>query len=123
MYIKMNYREVLKVNQYQEFLCSLKGRLTEEEQVLRESDRADEADFVRIRLNICDVADTIYNVFSKQGAGFEKAYAERLAQMRLGWESKKENAQLHGDVRAALIEELKAETMLEIEKKFEQLTS
>jgi len=109
------------MNEYQEYLTCMKRKLTEEAELLRRSDRVDESDFVRIRLNICDIADTIYQVFSKRGAGFESEYADRLAQMRKGWEEKLHIAEEYGDAHAVVVERVKTDTMLEIEEKFRQM--
>jgi len=111
------------MSEFIEYIDNTCEQLRREEEALRTGDRGDEANLARIKLNICDIARTIHDVFAKtKGEDMQEAYLQKLAEMRLKWEQARDTAQEHGDTMTAVIEGIKAETMSEIEKEFLRLS-
>ncbi len=100
---------------YIEYLDRSIARLEVERLELQEGLRQDEADFAKIRINIHAIARTVYESFSLGRGGSLADYPAKLASLRLGWQAAGEMAAQHGDVKTAVIEGIKAETMNEIE--------
>lgn len=98
-------------------------RLQKEEQSLLESDRKDEANFVKIRVNICDICKTIYNATAKRfsGEAVKEEYLRQLTRLPENWKISLEKARQHEDVQKILIEEAKLETLEAIKAKFIEL--
>ena len=94
-----------------------------EEQNLIASDRKDEANFIRIRMNICDVCKTIYNVWVKRLAGDElkEEYIRQLTRLAETWKISYDKAKEHNDIQKLVIEEAKLDVLKEIKEKFLEL--
>ena len=89
------------MNKYIEYLDETINELKEQEKVLVQTNRKDEANFVRIKINICDIAKTIYNVFSKKNNASElkEEYLKKLNSLPENWKISYHKAKEHDDVQ------------------------
>jgi len=96
--------------------------LQEEEQNLISSDRKDEANFVKIKINICDICKTIYTVSAKthDGVALKQEYIRQLTRLPENWKMSLEKAKVHNNVQKIIVEETKLEMLEAIKTKFEQ---
>ena len=96
--------------------------LQEEEQNLIASDRKDEANFVKIKINICDICKTIYAVSTKthDGVALKEEYIRQLTRLPENWKMSLEKAKEHNNVQKIIVEETKLEMLEIIKTKFEQ---
>lgn len=92
---------------------------TEEQELIR-TERKDEANFVRIKINICEISKTLYNVSAKRfnGAELKEEYIRQLTRLPENWEISYEKAKEHNDVQKIVIEETKMEVLKMIKDKF-----
>lgn len=100
-----------------EKICDLK----EEEMQLQNTDRKDEANLIKIKINICEICKTLYNV-SKKESSEQKAkefYLQKIENLSFQWKSSMEKAKEFGEVEKTAIEEIKLETLNEIKSKYE----
>ncbi len=97
--------------------------LQEEEKNLITSDRKDEANFIKIKINICDICKTIYNVSMKTNGGvaLKQEYLRQLTRLPENWKIALEKAREHNNVQKIVIEETKIEMLEQIKLKFEEL--
>lgn len=89
------------------------AKLEQEAKALRDSGRKDEADLVRIRINIHQIARTLYTVCQRTapGAAFRAAYLSKLDALPANWESARDLAAQHGDQCRVVIEDIKLDTL------------
>lgn len=89
---------------------------------LSADDRADEAVFAKVQMNIYDVFNTIFSVALKTaGENDEKAiefFLTKLQQIPQSWHTALVNAERHGESDKAHIERLKLDTASEIKSNF-----
>ena len=111
------------MNEYTVFLEKTIQNLQKEEEVLVSTCRKDEANFVRIKSNICDVCKTIYNVHSKtkRGNDLSEEYIRQLTRLEENWKISLDKAKEHGDTQKIVIEETKLEMLQILRDKFEEL--
>lgn len=87
--------------------------------------REDEAVFARIRGNVYDAFAAVFSVAVQQGKGDDEKvkqfFCNKLKQIPMGWHTSLELARQHGDEKKAYLEEIKLETVGEIEKMFGRL--
>lgn len=97
----------------------IKG-LKEEEIQLQNSNRNDEANLTKIKINICEICKTLYNVSKKEPNGQNEAefYLQKLEKLSLEWNASLEKAKEHGDIEKAIIEEIKLEVLNEVKRKY-----
>ena len=96
--------------------------LEKEEQMLVNSERKDESNLVKIRINIYGICKTVLNVVAKGGnPAWKDAYLQKLTVLSGNWRTSYEKAKEHNDVEKLVIEEIKLETMKEIMKKCEEI--
>ena len=103
------------------FLESIKKaveHLQNEEKALAVSDRKDEANIVKIKINIYNICSTVYQVFESRGNDCSKVYIAKLDDFTKNWETSLAKAREHEDVEQALIEEIKLETLEKIKKSY-----
>ena len=88
---------------------------------LTADNRADEAIFEKIRMNVFDIFRTVYNAGAKASGGDEEKrlnfLRERLKEIPSNWEASYENALRHGDSERIHIERLKLDTVAQIKQK------
>lgn len=111
------------MNKYMDFLTDTIKELQQEEASLIASSRKDEANFLRIKSNICDICKTIYSVHAKtkQGTELKTEYIRQLTRLQENWKISLEKATAHEDVEKIVIEEAKLEMLQKIQAKFEEL--
>lgn len=111
------------MNEYIEYLDKTIIELQKEENELIQTNRKDEANFIRIKRNMCDICKTVYNVHAKQKSGDElkEIYITQLTKLADNWKMSLEKAEKFGDTQKVLIEEIKLEMMEMIKKKFEEI--
>lgn len=111
------------MSKYIEYLDETIRELKETEKELVQTDRKDEANIIRIKMNICDIAKTVYNVSVKKnsGAALKEEYLRQLTRLPENWKVSYQKAKENGDVQKILIEETKLEMLQMIKDKFENL--
>lgn len=111
------------MNKYISYLEKAISELQKEEGLLAATNRKDEANFIKIKINICDICKTIYNVSarSNQGEALKEEYIRQLTRLPENWKITLDKAREHGDVEKAVIEETKLDMLQEIRAKFEEL--
>ena len=111
------------MSKYIEYLDETIRELKQTETELVQTDRKDEANFIRIRMNICDIAKTIYNVSARTNSGvaLKDEYLRQLTRLPENWKMSLEKAKEHGDTQKVVIEETKLEMLQIIRAKFEEL--
>ena len=91
---------------------------------LNADNRADEAVFEKIRMNVYDIFRTVYTAGEKVSGGDpEKQLGflrHRLEEIPAGWRTSLEMAQSHGDTEKAHIEQIKLEAVGEIRRKVKE---
>ena len=100
-----------------EKICDLK----EEEMQLQNTDRKDEANLIKIKINICEICKTLYNVSKKESSEQEEKefYLQKIENLSFQWKSSMEKAKEFGDVEKTVIEEIKLEILNEIKSKYD----
>lgn len=108
---------------YIEYLARTIEELKKEEKELITTSRKDEANFIRIKINICDICKTIYNVSAKNNNGMKlkEEYEKQLTRLPENWKISLEKAKEHNDIEKIIIEETKLEMLKIIRDKFEEL--
>ena len=110
------------MNAYITYLEETIRELQKEEEALILASRKDEANFAKIKINICDICKTIYNVTAKtkNGAALKEEYIRQLTRLPENWKISLEKAKAHDDVEKIVIEETKLEMLQKIVAKFEE---
>lgn len=87
--------------------------LEQEAAALKAAGCADEANLVRIRINIHQIARTLYQVCQRTapGAAFRAAYLAKLDALIPSWIAARDLAAQHDDQCRVVIEETKLETL------------
>ncbi len=114
---------VINMNNYITYLEEAIKELQKEEETLIMASRKDEANFIKIKINICDICKTIYNVTAKtkSGTALKEEYLRQLTRLPENWKISLEKAKEHGDVEKIVIEETKLEMLQKITAKFDEL--
>lgn len=111
------------MNEYIDYLDKIIGELKKEEEELIKTNRKDEANFIRIKSNICDICRTMYRVSAglKSGEGLKEEYIRKLTRLPENWKISLEKARAHEDVQKIIIEETKLEMLKILKDKFEEI--
>ncbi len=139
------------MNEFIVYIDELIAKYQAQEAELIQADRKDEANFAKIRINICDICKTLYGasekiVQAKYGANsgaaktqgcafasmgkeigvaaadaFKEEYLRQLTRLPENWKISYEKAKEHGDSTKIVIEEIKLETLQMIREKFETM--
>ena len=98
-------------------------KLEVEKEELYSSDREDEANFVKIKMNICEICKSVYQVVVKQveSDSLKDVYIQRMERISSGWIVAYEKAKEHQDVNRIMIEETKIEMLAQINGRFLEL--
>ena len=94
--------------------------LKDEEVRLKNSDRKDEANLAKVKINICEICKTLYNVSQKELGG-QKArefYLQKLDKLSSEWKASLDMAKKHGDIEKKIIEDIKLEVLQELKGKY-----
>ncbi len=108
---------------YIDYLVKTMEELKKEEKELIATSRKDEANFIRIKINICDICKTIYHVSAKNNSGMElkEEYVKQLTRLPENWKISLEKAKAHNDIEKIIVEETKLEMLQIIRDKLEEL--
>lgn len=111
------------MEQFTAYMEETVRNLQRKEQALAQSDRKDEANMVKIQINIYGVCRTIYEAVRKNSLPeeVEKAYLQKIDRLPENWELSLEKARAHGDVEKILVEELKLEAWQDVKEAFLRL--
>ncbi len=95
--------------------------LSQEEKMLAASDRKDDSNLVKIRINVYGICKSIYSVLinTMEKSELSRQYLQKLdEQLAQNWKASYIRAKEHDDVKKAVIEEIKLQTLEEIKNKF-----
>lgn len=96
------------MERFMAYLEDGEARLRQESRRLAADERGDEGDLAKIRANVYGICRSVF-----QTLGAERGRA-KLAELKNAWETALSAAREHGDVKKAVIEEIKLETLAEI---------
>lgn len=111
-----------RIDKMKQYFQEQKRKWEQEARICREEFREDEAVFARIRMNVLDAFEAVFQVAVKQGAENEEKttqfFRNKIAQIPQGWYTSLEQAKQHGDEKRAYLESIKLETAKETEQAF-----
>lgn len=94
-------------------------------QELTSDDRADEAVFAKVQMNVYDIFNTIFSVAVKTSGQDDQKVVQffllRIQQIPQSWHTALANAEQHGETEKAHIERIKLDVVAEIQKEFERI--
>lgn len=93
------------------YLDEQASHLREESRRLAADHRGDEGDLLKIRANVYGICKSVLQVLDGEKAN------EKLAELHTAWSKNLMLAREHDDVKQAVIEEIKLETLAEIQEK------
>ena len=110
----------IKQQEFLDYLSNQYENLVQQEQVLKADERKDEANHVRIQMNIYQIFQTIFQVTIKKSKEeeVEQDFLAQLERIPQSWEKALENARLHQDVEREFIENLKFQMRDQIRAEF-----
>lgn len=108
------------MNRYVEYIDQAVEQLQQEEKMLAATDRKDESNLVKIRINVYGICKSIYQVFaqSKTGENLKSTYLEKVDSLAVGWQESKNNAQEFQVTDKVVIEEIKLQALAELRLEF-----
>lgn len=111
------------MNGYIMYLEETIEELGKEEKKLISTNQKDEANFIKIKMNICDICKTIYDVSAKTNSGeaLREEYLRQLTRLPENWRIALDKAREHNNTQKIVIEEIKLEMLQMIRLKFEEL--
>lgn len=120
---KNNAETEEKMEQLITYIDETVTKLQQEERELAASDRKDESNLTKIRINVYGICKTLFEVSAKQKIKEEwkEDYPKRLTKLYENWKLSYEKAKEHNDVEKVVIEELKLQTLEEVKNKFMEL--
>lgn len=94
-------------------------------QELTSDDRADEAVFAKVQMNVYDIFNTIFSVAVKTSGQDDQKIVQffllRIQQIPQSWRTALTNAEQHGETEKAHIERIKLDVVAEIQIEFERI--
>lgn len=108
------------MNRYVEYIDQAVEQLQQEEKILAATDRKDESNLVKIRINVYGICKSIYQVFaqSKTGENLKSTYLEKVDSLAVGWQESKNKAQEFQVTDKVVIEEIKLQALAELRLEF-----
>lgn len=108
------------MNRYVEYIDQAVEQLQQEEKMLAATDRKDESNLVKIRINVYGICKSIYQVFaqSKTGENLKSTYLEKVDSLAVGWQESKNKAQEFQVTDKVVIEEIKLQALAELRLEF-----
>lgn len=122
------------VSEFKEYVNKQIGDLEEKQKRLKSEDKKDEADLIKVRINIFNIflsiVDVAYNkaVSSKikdeklENTLFCKESLEKFDKIPANWMIRLEQAKENKDIEIVVIEEIKLETAAKLKQKFIQIS-
>lgn len=94
--------------------------LQQEEKLLAATDRKDESNLVKIRINVYGICKSVYQVFAQSKAGevLKRTYLEKLDSLAVGWQEAKNKAQEFEAADKVVIEDIKLQVLSEVRLEF-----
>ncbi len=108
------------MEQFITYIDETTAKLQQEERELAATDRKDESNLMKIRINVYGICKTLFEVSRKQNAGeaLKEDYLKRLTRLPENWKISYEKAKEHNDVEKIVIEEIKLQTLEEVKNEF-----
>lgn len=87
---------------------------------LEAEERRDESNLAKVKGNVYELCRTICSVNMKltDGEATKDRCLAKWEELRTAWDASHDLAQTHGDVKKTVIEEVKLQTLAEVEAKF-----
>lgn len=103
-----------------EYIDNKIQELENEDMLLEKENRKDEANFSKIKINICEICKTLYNVSKKapNGQNAKEFYIQKLEKLSMEWNASRDKAKEHNDIEKVIIEELKLEVLNDVKQKY-----
>ena len=115
------FREITMKNQITTYFEERIAACQAAAAALTADDRADEAVFEKIRMNVFDIFCTVYNAGAQVSGGDPVKQlhflCKRLEQIPASWEKALETALAHGNSEKSHIEQIKLDAVAEIRRK------
>lgn len=91
-----------------------------QEQELVANECKDDANFIKIKVNVCGICKTLYQVACKkeEDALIRSEYMRLLNKLVTEWKASYEKAKEYGDMKKIVAEEMKLEVIEEIKERF-----
>ena len=107
-------------NMFTEYIDKKIQDLKNEEMILEKEERKDEANFIKIKINICEICKILYYVSKKEAnaQNVKGFYLQKIEKLSLEWKASKEKAKEHNDIEKMTIEELKLEVLKDMKQKY-----
>ena len=111
------------MEQFITYIDGATAKLQQEERELAATDRKDESNLTKIRINVYGICKTLFEVSCKQNIdeALKEDYLKRLTKLAENWKISYEKAKEHNDLEKVVIEELKLQTLEEVKNKFMEL--
>lgn len=108
------------MNEFTTFLEEQLKLYHEQEQKYLADNCKDDANFAKIKVNVCDICKTLYQVAAKKGdeAVIRSEYIRLLDRLITDWKASYEKAKEHDDVKKIVVEEMKLEVIEKIRQSF-----
>lgn len=103
---------------FYKFLDERKETVTNEITALSEEGRTDEANILKAKFNVYDIARSVYDAAAKQNGDIGVTFAALFKRITDSWRVSLETAKAHSDDRKILIEEAKLSAVSEIDALF-----
>ena len=103
---------------FYEFLDKRKEAVTTDITALSAEGRADEANILKARFNVYDIARSVYDAAAKQPGDIAVTFPALFGRITDSWRVSLETAKSHSDDRKVLIEEAKLSAVSEIDALF-----
>ena len=112
----------IKRDQTHQYFQAAKDKCQAQIAALQADDRADEAVFVKIRLNMFEIFHSVFivgeNTAGEDATKLTAFFRYRLEQIPQNWKAALEKAEQHGNAEAAHIENIKLDTVTQIGEAF-----
>ena len=101
------------MEQLNEYIDNMVVRLQEEEKALIASHRKDEANLIKVKINVYGIAKTLMDVAKKLAKDGEERviFKEKVESLSETWQKIFEEAIAHNDVEKIVVEEAKREAL------------
>ena len=111
-----------KRNQTHQYFQAAKSVCQTQIAALQADHRADEAVFVKIRLNMFEIFHSVFavgeNTVGEDESKLTAFFRDRLTRIPMSWKTTLEKAEQHGNTEAVYIENIKLDTVAQIGEAF-----
>lgn len=108
------------MKEYLDYLDNAAAAYQQEARALRASCREDEANFARIRVNVCGICKTVYEALQRATPPpqFERVYLAKLAELERTWQAAYDRAAANYEAEKVIVEESKLKTLQKIKVQY-----